>query len=307
MRNIHRLKGIMIDRMHLRILYEIERRGSLTAAAKALNLTQSALSHTIKKLETQLGAPLWTKEGRHLQLTQAGEYLQREAGRLLPQLERVDEVLRQYASGDKGTLRIGMECHPCYQWLLKVVEPFLLRWPGVDVDVKQQFKFGGLAALFNHDIDILVTPDPVLRQGISFEPVFPYEQVLVVSDSNPLAELAYVEPCQLSDQILYTYPVTTERLDIYRQFLLPAHCQPKRHKTLEDTEMILQMVAADRGVAALPQWLAKEYMPSMSLRTVRLGKKGIHKQIHLGMRNVTTDDTHIQTFIGLARESGDFH
>ena len=292
----------MIDRMHLRILREIERQGSLTAAAKALHLTQSALSHTIKKLEAQLGAPLWTKEGRNLQLTQAGEYLQREASRLLPQLERVDQVLRQYASGDKGTVRIGMECHPCYQWLLKVVEPYLKRWPGVDVDVKQQFQFGGLAALFNHDIDILVTPDPVLRDAITFDPVFPYEQVLVVSKDHPLAGETFIQPVQLADQTLYTYPVSPERLDIFQQFLLPAHCHPKRHKTLEDTDMILQMVAAERGVATLPQWLVEEYAQTMPVASVRLGKDGVHKHIHLGIRNASADDVHIQTFIEFARQ-----
>ncbi len=291
----------MIDRMHLRILREIERQGSLTAAARALHLTQPALTHTIKKLEGQIGAPLWTKEGRNLQLTQAGQYLQREASRLLPQLERVDDVLGQYARGDKGTLRIGMECHPCYQWLLNIVKPFLSQWPGVDVDVKQQFQFGGLAALFNHDIDVLVTPDPVKRDGIVFEPVFPYEQVLVVSRDHSLAKKAWVEPEELSSEVLYTYPVSPERLDIFQQFLLPAHCQPKRHKTLEDTDMILQMVAAGRGVATLPQWLVEEYAQSIPVAPVRLGEQGVHKQIHLGTRTDASEDTHIKTLIELSR------
>ena len=69
--------------------------------------------------------------------------------------------MKQYAKGERGTLRIGMECHPCYQWLLKVVSPYLSRWPDVDVDVKQRFQFGGIGALFGYDIDVLVTPDPL--------------------------------------------------------------------------------------------------------------------------------------------------
>lgn len=295
------LSAAMIDRVHLRILREIERRGSLTAAAKALSLTQPALTHTIKKLEARLGTALWTKEGRQLQLTPAGTYLQREAARLLPQLEHVDEVLHQYASGDKGMLRIGMECHPCYQWLLKVVQPFLARWPGVDVDVKQQFQFGGLAALFNHDIDILVTPDPVLREGISFAPVLDYEQVLVVAHNSPLGDLDRIDPPQLSDQTLYTYPVDIERLDIYQQFLLPAQCLPKRHKTLEDTEMILQMVAAGRGVTCLPEWLVHTYQKTLPVRALRLGNNGVHKQIHLGYRDYSANHQHITAFVQLAR------
>lgn len=292
----------MIERIHLRILRELERHGSLTAAAQALYLTQSAVSHAVKKLEQQIGTPLWTREGRRLQLTQAGEYLLREARRLLPQMERIDEVLEQYAAGEKGTLRIGMECHPCYQWLLKVVKRFLSQWPGVDVDIKQQFQFGGVAALFNHDIDILVTPDPVRKDGIGFEPVFPYEQVLVASEKSPLASLAYVEPWQLSDQILYTYPVATERLDIYQQFLLPAQCSPRQHKVIEATEMMLQMVAANRGVATLPLWLVEEYAKNLPIAAVRLGPQGILKHIHLGSRTAGEKSRYDQAFVELALE-----
>lgn len=293
----------MIERSHLRIVREIERQGSLTAAAENLHLTQSALSHTIRKLEQQVGTALWRREGRRLQLTQAGEYLLKESLRLLPQMERMDDILAGFAAGDKGTLSIGMECHPCYQWLLKVVEPFLARWPGVDVDVKQEFQFGGIAALFNHDIDILVTPDPIRRDGIQFDPVFPYEQVLVVSSDNPLAELEHAEPDDLSDQVLYTYPVAVERLDIFQQFLLPAQRSPKKHKTVEATEIMLQMVAADRGVATLPQWLVEEYSRRLPVRSVRLGEQGIHKHIHLGTRTDEAQSPFGESFLALALES----
>ena len=291
----------MIDRSHLRILRAIEQQGSLTKAAESLHLTQSALSHKIKNLETVTGVSLWGIEGRNIKLTQAGEYLLREAKRLLPQLERVDEVLAQYSRGEKGRLHIGMECSPCYQWLLKVVNPFLNAWPGVDVDVKQQFQFGGMAALFNYDIDILVTPDPVSREGVVFQPVFPYEQVLVVSPDSPLAEFAFIEPEQLADQTLYTYPVATDRLDIFLQFLLPKNCQPKQHKTMGSTEMLLQMVVANRGVTTLPQWLVEEYAEKLPLKTVRLGKQGVHKHIHLGMRSEDQSETHVQAFLQMAK------
>ncbi|CAN0605782.1 unnamed protein product, partial [Ectocarpus sp. 12 AP-2014] len=174
----------MIERSHLEILREVERQGSLTAAAEALHLTQSALSHAVKKLELQLGTPVWQREGRQLRLTQAGQYLLSLATRLLPQFEHAEMLVGQFARGQRGTLRIGMECHPCYQWLLKVVGPYLEEWPTVDVDVKQRFQFGGIGALFGDDIDVLVTPDPLHRPGLVFEPVFDYEQVLVVASGH---------------------------------------------------------------------------------------------------------------------------
>ncbi|CAM3652527.1 LysR family transcriptional regulator [Rheinheimera salexigens] len=293
----------MIEKIHLSILREIARNGSLTAAANYLNLTQSALSHTIKKLERQINVSLWLKEGRSIRLTEAGQYVLDQANRLLPQFERMDDTLRQFANNETGSLRIGMECHPCYQWLLKVVQPFLAQSPGVDIDVKQKFQFGGMAALFNYDIDLLITPDPINKDSIVFEPVFPYEQVLVVSLDNKLSALQQIEPKQLSDQTLLTYPVETARLDIFQQFLLPAHCMPKQHKTLESTDIILQMVVANRGVATLPKWLAKEYAKTLPLHIIRLGSAGIHKHIYIGYRKHERDNRHIQAFIQLAKAS----
>ncbi len=292
----------MLERIHLAIVREVDRQGSLTAAANVLCLSQSALSHTVKKLEHQLGIDIWLREGRSLKLTQAGEYLLGVANRVLPQLAYAEERMREYAKGERGTLRIGMECHPCYQWLLKVVSPYLANWPDVDVDVKQKFQFGGIAALFGYEIDLLVTPDPLYRPGLHFEAVFDYEQVLVVGRKHPLALTPYVKPEQLADEILIAYPVAIDRLDIYNQFLMPAGIMPKRHKVIETTDIMLQMVASGRGVAALPRWLVEEYARKVEITPVRLGAKGISKQIFLGVREADLDTDYLNAFIGQARQ-----
>lgn len=292
----------MIERIHLAIIREVERQGSLTAAAEKLFLTQSALSHSIKKLEQQLGTDIWLREGRSLRLTQAGQYMLAVANRLLPQLSLAEERLRQFAQGERGTLRIGMECHPCYQWLLKVVSPYLANWPDVDVDVKQKFQFGGIGALFGYEIDMLVTPDPLYKPGLVFQPVFDYEQVLVVNHQHPLAKSAYVVPEQLGNETLITYPVEIDRLDIYNQFLQPAGISPHVHKPIETTDIMLQMVASSRGVAALPRWLVEEYQNRFDVVPVQLGKQGIAKQIYLGIRETDTQIDYVQAFIQLAQD-----
>src|SRR5690606_5924441 len=221
--------------------------------------------------------------------------------RLLPQFETAEAFLKQYAEGERGTLRIGMECHPCYEWLLKVVSRYLGQWPDVDVDVKQKFRFGGMGALFNHEIDLIVTPDPLLVEGVEYLPVFDYEQVLVVSGEHPLAKRSYVRPSDLSQETLITYPVEPARLDVFSQFLLPTGIMPRRHKLLESTDIMLEMVAAGRGVAALPRWLTMEYAARLPIAPVRLGKQGIHKQIHLGMRSSQKEPEYLEAFIKLAR------
>ncbi|WP_163132290.1 LysR family transcriptional regulator [Agarivorans sp. Alg241-V36] len=291
----------MIERIHLRIIHAVKEQGSLTAAAKELCVTQSALSHTIRKLENNLDTEIWIREGRNLRLTQVGQYLLNIANRVLPLLDHAEEKLKQITQGERGTLRIGMECHPCYQWLLRVVSPFLDTWPDVDVDVKQKFQFGGVGALLDYEIDLLVTPDPFYKSGLSFQAVFDYEQVLVVPSNHPVALHKYVKPEDLRDQVLITYPVAADRLDIYTQFLSPAGVNPRLHKTCEATDIMMQMVACNRGVAALPRWLANQYSKTLPLAVVRLGEKGIDKQIYLGTREGDAGIEYLKAFIDLAK------
>ena len=293
----------MLERSHLNIVREVDRQGSLTAAARELHLTQSALSHSMRKLERAVGTAIWLREGRSLRLTQAGEQLLDAANHLLPQMESAEATLHRYALGTSGALRVGMECHPCYQWLLKVVARYMPAWPGVDVDVKQRFRFGGIAALLDHEIDLVVTPDPEVRRGLTFIPVFDYEQVLVVARDHRLAGRHFVEPQHLVDEVLITYPVETGRLDIYNLFLTPAGVTPRVHKSLESTDLMLQMVAAGRGVAALPHWLVDEHASRAALVPLRLGRKGVPKHINLGLRTADLHTRYLAAFVDLARQA----
>ena len=290
-----------LERIHLEIIRAVDRHGSMTAAADALHLTQSALSHSMRKLEDQLGVKLWHRERRQLKPTQAGEHLLAMANRLIPQFARTEEQLKQFARGERGTLRIGMECHPCYQWLQKITVPYLQDWPSVDLDVKQEFQFGGIRALFAHEIDLLVTPDPFRKKGLFFEPVFDYEQVLVVGPEHPLRGSDHVIPRELGDEILFTYPVSPDRLDIFTNFLSPVGMTVRRQKVVETTDMMLQLVACGRGVAALPRWLVKDYAAKYPVYPVRLGKKGVAKQIFLGIRQEDNKIDYLKAFLELAQ------
>jgi LysR family transcriptional regulator, regulator for metE and metH len=296
-----------LERQHLEIISAVEKYGSISAAAEKLYLTQSALSHAIKKLEEGIGVTIWQKEGKKRRLTQAGQYLLSSAKSLLTHFERTEAQLKEFAAGQRGLLKIGMECHPCYQWLLKIVAPYLAAWPLVDLDVKQKFQFGGIGALLNHEIDILVTPDPPAHTALHFVPVFDYEQVLLLSKQHPLLLKAeslgqkYLQASDLATETLITYPVATERLDIFQQFLNPAGVAPKQHKCIETTDIILQMVASGRGVSALPRWLIEEQQARFELGMLSLGKEGIAKKIYLGLRVGDLKIDYLNSFLIMAK------
>ena len=291
----------MLERMHLAIVQEVEKQGSLTAAANVLCLTQSALSHSMRKLEQQLGTDIWLREGRTLRLTQAGQYVLAVANRVLPQLTLAEERLRQFAQGERGTLRIGMECHPCYQWLLKVVSPYLAAWPDVDVDVKQKFQFGGIGALFGYEIDLLVTPDPLFKPGLHFEPVFDYEQVLVVGRDHPLARADQVEPQDLLDEVLITYPVSRDKLDIFTELLTPAKVEPRGQRPVELTAVILMLVGSNRGVAVLPDWVIRDLKGNPDYITRPLAPGNLTRRLYACLREDDAARPHMAHFVRLGR------
>ncbi len=293
----------MLERSHLEILTAVKEHGTLTKAADSLHLSQSALSHSIKKLEGQMGTTIWEKDGRNLRLTDAGQRIQTLASRVLPQFLHTESILNQIAKGEMGALLIGMECHPCYQWLLRVIQPYLEQWPDIDIDVKQEFQFGALGALLNYEIDVLITPDPLFKPKIEYIPVFDYEHRLVVSASHKLAKQDRVFPEQLSEEVLFSYPVEPLRLDIFSQFLNPAKCSVKKHKFIETTEIMLQKVASGRGVCALPGWLVDEYSQSMPIKSLRFGEQGISKQIFVGIRKDEQQIDYLNDFIAQAKKT----
>lgn len=294
----------MLDRQILMILREVDRLGSVTAAAGRLNLSQSAVSHTIAKFEERHGVEIWMKKGRSLRFTQAGNHLLALAQRVLPQFDHAERVLADFAAGRRGSLRVGMECHPCERWLMRMTGLYLTRWPDVDFELRTDFRFDGVAALLDNEIDLLVTPDPVDRPEILFTPVFDYDLVLVVQEAHPLAARGVAQPQDLLEEELITVPVSLDRLDIYTRFLVPAHCRPRRHRTAETTDLMLQLVAAGRGVTVLPDWLVREEGSGLPIRTLRLGADGIGKSIHLGIRRGEEAVDYIAGFLALARESG---
>jgi len=291
----------MLDLQHLEILREVDRTGSLTGAAERLHLSQSAVSHAVRRFEDRFGIALWEKEGRGVRLTQAGQYLLAVAGRVLPQIDHAERILNEFAQGHRGALRIGMECHPCQQWLTRVLDPYLRQWTEVDIDVTTAFKFGGIAALLGHEIDLLISPDPITHQSLTYVPVFDYELILAVANGHPLAGKAVASPSDLSSETLITYPVAVERLDIFTQFLIPAGCRPRRHRTAETSELMLQMVDAGRGVSAMPDWLLHEMPLGARARAVRLGEHGIPKSIHIGLRTEDLSVAYVEGFIDIAK------
>lgn len=294
-----------LDLRHLRLIVAIEETGGLGRAADRLHLTQSALSHQLKGLEAALGLPLYLRNSKPLRLTPAGQKVLAAAQELLPRIDDLEQELRRMAGGESGRLFIAIECHACYEWLLPVMERFREKWPDVDVDIRLGVSFDGLPALQRGEVDLVVSSDPESLSDVIYKALFDYEALLIAAPSHPLAQKPFVEPADLVDETLITYPVERSRLDVFTQFLGPAGVEPAAVRQAELTAVILLLVASRRGVAVLPDWVIKETEESSHLVAKPLTEHGSRRTLFAAIRRTDEESAFLQDFILEAQKEMD--
>ncbi|UWQ77767.1 LysR family transcriptional regulator [Leisingera sp. S132] len=290
-----------IEFRHLRTIKAIHEAGGLARAAEQLNITQSALSHQVKGLEDQAGVELFIRRSKPMKLSPAGLRLLRLAEQVLPQVEAAQAEFSSLRDGNTGRMHIAIECHACFEWLFPVLEGFRKNWGDVDVDIRPGLAFDALPALLKEEVDLVVSSDPEDINGVDFIELFDYKPVFVASAQHPLAAKPYVEAEDFIGQSLITYPVDKVRLDVFSQLLIPAGVEPASIRQVELTAVILLLVASNRGVSVLPDWVVREVKYSSDYVTRPLTKSGITRSLYAAIRTEDRGKPFMQELIRLAK------
>ncbi len=290
-----------LELKHLRAVRAIHAQGGLARAADVLNMTQSALSHQVKAMEDQVGMDLFVRRSKPLKLSSAGQRMLKVANRVLPEIEAAEDEFRALQSGKSGRLHIAIECHACFEWLFPVLEAFRKAWPDVDVDIRPGLAFDALPALGREEVDLVVSSDPEDLADVEFNPLFDYEPVFVASSAHPLAQKDFVVAEDFRDETLITYPVDRPRLDVFNQLLMPAKVEPRAVRQVELTAVILLLVASNRGVAVLPDWVVREVRYNSDYVTRPLTKSGVTRRLYAATRVEDTTKPFMAHLLRLAR------
>jgi LysR family transcriptional regulator for metE and metH len=286
---------------HLRTIKAIHEAGGLARAADLMNITQSALSHQVKGLEDQAGVELFVRRTKPLKLSAAGLRLLKLAEKVLPEVAKLEEDFENLKSGKSGRLHIAIECHACFEWLFPVLELFRRAWPDVDVDIRPGLAFDAMPALQREEVDLVVSSDPEELEGVDFTALFDYEPVFVASSQHPLAQKDFVEAEDFRGETLITYPVERTRLDVFSQLLLPAKVEPRAIRQVELTAVILLLVASNRGVAVLPDWVVREVRYNSDYVTRPLTQHGVTRRLYAATRDTDTTKPFMAHLLRLAR------
>ena len=267
-----------LELRHLRTLLALSRTGSVSAAADEVHLTQSAVSHQLKLLESWYDLELFLRKSQPLRFSAAGERLLQLADAVQQLVIEAERDLAKQAQGEAGVLRIAVECSTCFDWLMPAMDEFREHWPEVELDILSGFHQDPVPLVAEQRAEVAITGQRGDWQTLAMHPLFGFEMVGLVGRRHRLAECAYLTPADFATETLVSYPVPDELLDVMRNFLLPAGVQPPR-RTTELTVGLLQLVASRRGIAALPLWSVQGYVERGYVLAKRLGEKGLFGEL----------------------------
>ncbi|MCD9231250.1 LysR family transcriptional regulator [Ralstonia pseudosolanacearum] len=290
----------MLEIRHLRTLIALAESGSVSRAAERLHLTQSALSHQLRALESHYGLAVVRRKGQTVELSEAGERLLELAHKVVADIQTAERDLERIKGRAAGTLRIALECHTCFDWLMPVMDAFRQRWPEVELDLVSGFHADPLALLKEGRADVVIGSERKPRRGVVFAPLFRFEILAVLPVDHPLRSRKWLEAKDFADQTLITYPVPEERIDLIRQVLAPAGIAFTR-RTTELTIAVLQLVASRRGLAALPSWGLRSYVDYEYVVTKRVGREGVWSDLYAAMARDYAQAPFAQDFIETAK------
>lgn len=290
----------MIELRHLRSLAAIADTGKLVHAASQVHLTQSALSHQMRALEEHYGAALFQRTGAGLRFTPAGQRLLQLARETLVAVADAERDLLRLKGDTGGDLRIALECHTCFDWLMPVMDAFRGRWPEVEVDLLAGFHSDPLTLLQSGKAELVIGSQKPRGRDYVALPLFRFEILAVLPVEHRLRSKRRIEAADLKGETLITYPVPEERIDLIRQVLKPAGIKLTR-RTAELTVAILQLVASRRGIAALPNWGVRNYVDLDYVIARRIGAKGLWSDLHAVVPRALAGRPYVTEFVDIIR------
>lgn len=272
-------RPLHLDLRHLRLVAAMAESGGQTRAARKLNLTQSALSHQLRELESRVGAPLFIRASRRMVLTAVGERVLASARRVLHEVEALERDLTSEATaGGAGIVRLATECYTCYHWLPGVVTAFRQEWPRVDVRIIAEATANPVRALLDGALDLAIVAGDVDERRLGCTSLFEDEQVVVMAPNHALASRPFVAPEELRDEHLILYTTHSSENAVLREVLRPAGVEPRHLTRVQLTEAIVELVKAGLGVSVLARWAIAPQLRDRSLVGVPLTARGFHRR-----------------------------
>ncbi len=293
----------LLDTRQLRAFAALARCGSFTEAAGELNLTQSAVSHSMKALEDDLGSRLFLRSGKRVLLTQAGKELLSHAESILRRMGMARDAISSLEKSPRGRLRIGCSTAASQFILLAVLREFRDSFPLYNVTVLPGETPENMQRLREGEIDLSISLKPHEITGLTCQPLFYDHLELLVAANHPWAT---TPPTALAvaEQTLIVTSRRSYTCELFRNHLLGQGVRANNFTELGSIEAMKQFVKLGLGTAIAARWTAEEEISRGEISCVRMPQGPIRRDwvvSHLEDRALNLAE---QTFTGLCIQVG---
>jgi len=286
-----------MDIKHLKLVKEVAEKGSLTKAMENLYLSQSALSHQLKEVETQLGAKLFHRVNKKLVLTGAGKIVLNSAEKVLDEIESAERAVKQYVGGDKGSMRVATECYTCYHWLPSIMVDYNREFPNVDIEISPETANEPVKNILEGKLELAIASGYVDNPNISCTELFTDELLALVPANHPWAKRKFVEAKDFADESVIIHSFPLETVTLFRRLLIPEKINPKKVTAIQITEAAVEMVKAGMGVKVIAKWIVEPFLHDKRLAVVPVTKKGLYRTWYALTLNQENPPQYLANFI----------
>lgn len=244
-----------LDLKQLRSFLVVAKEANFSRAAQRLNIAAPPLTRRIQELEAEVGAALFLRTTRQVELTPAGRALSEALPQVFAALDAAVEDARRHARGEAGSIAIGYTGHASAQMLPRLVRAFRQAWPQVRVDIHGPGANGELLRELRADrIDAALCFLPVEGEDLASRPFVESRLAMVLSDLHPLAHDPALTVGRLAREPFVAFPPNQgfylrEAMD---RECLHAGFVPDIVEESAEPKTLLCLVAAGAGVAIMP-------------------------------------------------------
>lgn len=288
-----------LDVRHLRMLVAVADLGTLTAAAAALHLTQSALSHQLRDAEERVGTCLFRRQDGRMVSTSAASALIQTARKLLAELKQAEGSVSPAQSPDSGVLRVSTNCLAWYQSWSEYALEFRERCPDVEIQINTEASGRLLDALLNGQIDLaLINGSAPLHNELSSHLVVRDEMMAVFARRHPLVHKDFIEIKDFSNQEVLVYPPQTKSF-LLCNLLAPRKVNVRRVFEVPFTEEMVRVASLTDAVAFLPRWAFLPYAKCYPVEMRPVTRAGIYREWNAVMLKQPKPPAYFSKFIEL--------
>jgi len=292
-----------LDSRQLRAFASLARTGSFTRTARELHLSQSAISHSMKALETDMGCRLLDRLGKTVTLTQAGEHLLYYAQKILRDMTDARDSISHLGKWGQGRLRLGASDTSCQHILPGVLREFKESFPQTAINIEPGDTPNLIEALLENRVDLALGLEPDREPRLEFHELFTDDLMFLLAPTHGWAKARKVSRDEVPKQnyILYSKRSVTFRM-IERYFNLE-NVVLNTVLELGNMEAIKELVKLGLGVSIFAPWTAHKEIEDGSIVSLPLGRRKLRRHwgiLHLAGRRLSLAE---ETFLGLCRSA----